>query len=148
MVLLLHCLGGSIHSQLSLSVRLVGHQDLPYQRKEFASRYLGNSLCFDDDAKRDAKRDQPQSCWHQMGTLMIQSQNSYSSSYQYLYFEARFKDSFYQREYLCQTHYQNRLRKLKCQLLMSSKFNCRTTLVVRVAFHLRFVKFSICSFSL
>ena len=147
-MVLLHYLEGSIHSLLHLFIELVGHQDLPYLRKVFASRYLGNSLCFDDDATRHVERDQPQSYWHQMRTSIAQSQNSCSSSYQYLYFEAHFKDSFYQREYLHQTRFQNPLRRVNYQHLMSFRVNCRTTLVVMVALHFHFVEFSICSISL
>lgn len=148
-MVLLHYLEGSIHSQLNLSIELVGHRGLPYLRKVFAAfRYLGNSLSFDDDAMRHVERDQPQSYWHQMRTSIAQSQNSCSSSYQYLYFEAHFKDSFYQREYLHQIRFQNPLRMLNYQHLMSFRVNCRTALVVMVALHFHFVEFSICSISL
>ena len=50
-------LEGSIHSWLNLSIELVDRQDLPYLRKVFASRYLGSSLCSDDDVMRHVMRD-------------------------------------------------------------------------------------------
>jgi len=94
MVLLHQHLVGSI--LLNLPIKLARHQDHPYLQKVSAFKYLGNSLCFDDDAtRRDALLGHPQNCLQLMRTYFGRSQNSYLSSYQYLYFEARFKDSFY-----------------------------------------------------
>jgi hypothetical protein len=72
MVLLHQHLVGSI--LLNLPIKLARHQDHPYLQKVSAFKYLGNSLCFDDDAtRRDALQGHPQNCLQLMRTYLAEA---------------------------------------------------------------------------
>lgn len=134
-VRLQHCdiINNHYPSQQQL-IKVMDHREVPCLDRDFAYGCQESSLGSDFDEIEDLKQGLHRNDQKKVEKFS-QIRNSYQSYDHTLYFVARSKDNFYQREYLCHNYFQTlRQHHRRDSLLESSKVHIKrivTTVQVR-----------------